>query len=412
MRKKVLIIGLVLPEPQSSAAGTRMLQLVDLFLSEQYSVIFCSAAQPTAHSFPLETIGVQSVDILLNDGSFDRFVAGLQPDIVLFDRYVTEEQFGWRVAQAAPHALRILDTEDLHCLRIERGLSLRKGIPFEIDSLLRSEVAVREIAAIYRCDLSLMISQVEMDILTGLFALDPQQLHYLPFLYERREADAASPTPFGQRNGYMFIGNFHHPPNVDAVHQLKTEIWPRIRNLQPDAAIHIYGAYMPDKLLRLHDTTDGFLMEGRAEDVDAVMRSARLFLAPLRIGAGQKGKLAEAMRNGLPSVTTTIGAEGMSWDGSWGGAVTDDPQEFATAAVSLYTDATVWTSAQAIGMACFQELFDADAHRSAFVSRLRDTMGGLAAARDRNFVGRMLRHHTMATHRYLSKWIEEKHRPR
>ena len=118
--KKLLIIGLVWPEPTSSAAGTRMLQLIELFIERGYEVTFACAAAKSEFSFPLVEKGVEEVEIKLNDESFNVFVGDLTPDVVLFDRYMVEEQYGWRVTQECPNALKILDTEDLHFLRYAR----------------------------------------------------------------------------------------------------------------------------------------------------------------------------------------------------------------------------------------------------------------------------------------------------
>src|SRR6218665_3183287 len=114
---RALVIGYVWPEPKSSAAGTRMVELVQLLLHMGYQVTFASAAALSEHRFDLKSIGVEEKPIALNCSSFDDFVRELQPALVLFDRFFTEEQFGWRVENTCPDALRILDTEDLHSLR-------------------------------------------------------------------------------------------------------------------------------------------------------------------------------------------------------------------------------------------------------------------------------------------------------
>lgn len=115
MVKRLVIIGLVVPEPASTAAGTRMLQLIDLFRERNYEITFLTSAGNIEFS---EKIDFQKIEI--NDSSFDELINNLDPDIVLFDRFVTEEQFGWRVSENCPQALKILDTEDLHFLREAR----------------------------------------------------------------------------------------------------------------------------------------------------------------------------------------------------------------------------------------------------------------------------------------------------
>ena len=127
MKKKVLILGFVWPEPKSSAAGSRMLQLIEQFQKQDYDITFASAAKTSDNSFDLKAINVETKAILLNDASFDTFISELDPNIVVFDRFMTEEQFGWRVAEQCPDALRILDTEDFHGLRMAREQAVKQN---------------------------------------------------------------------------------------------------------------------------------------------------------------------------------------------------------------------------------------------------------------------------------------------
>ena len=142
---------------------------------------FATPAQVTEHMINLSDEGISSQSIMLNCDSFDRYISDYRPDIVLFDRFMLQEQFGWRVEKCCPDALKILDTEDLQCLRNARQIAhkaQRELIQFD----LFSELAKREIAAILRCDISLIISSFEMELLVDTFKVDPSLLHYLPFM--------------------------------------------------------------------------------------------------------------------------------------------------------------------------------------------------------------------------------------
>ena len=327
--QKLLIIGFVWPEPNSSAAGGRMMQLISLFKNQGFSVTFASPALDSDFMVDLESYEVEKKSIALNCSSFDTFIKELNPNIVLFDRFMMEEQFGWRVAENCPDALRLLDTEDLHCLRLARQKAFKENRPFEINDLFVEDVAKREIASILRCDLSLMISEFEMELLESAFKIDKALLFYLPFLLEPIEVDSIRKlSSFKERKDFIFIGNFLHEPNWNAVQYLKETIWPLIRKQLPEAILHIYGAYPSQKVLQLHKPAEGFIIEGRAADAQEVVRNARVVLAPLRFGAGIKGKLLEAMQCGTPSVTTSIGAESMHGDLSWNGFVADDVADF------------------------------------------------------------------------------------
>lgn len=116
--KKLLVIGYVWPEPDSSAAGSRMMQLIEILQNQNYQVTYASPALETDHMADLSMLGIEKVSIELNKSSFDDFVKKLNPDIVLFDRFMMEEQFSWRVDKQCPEAVKILETVDLHCLRV------------------------------------------------------------------------------------------------------------------------------------------------------------------------------------------------------------------------------------------------------------------------------------------------------
>ena len=168
MQKHLLIIGFVWPEPQSSAAGSRMLQLIKAFRSWNYKIIFASPCTKHNNAFDLTSLGVETLCIELNSSTFDDFIKNLQPDIVLFDRFMIEEQFGWRVTEHCPKALKILDTEDLHGLRKGRMKAFKAQKSFD-DFYLFNDTTKREIASIYRSDLSLIISEAEMVLLKEKF---------------------------------------------------------------------------------------------------------------------------------------------------------------------------------------------------------------------------------------------------
>ncbi|MDI1256550.1 MAG: glycosyltransferase [Flavobacterium sp.] len=407
---KVLIIGFVWPEPQSSAAGGRMLQLIHLFQEQNWDITFASAAMDSDFMFDLEAIGIKRQKIILNDSSFDDFVKKYDPQLVLFDRFMIEEQFGWRIAENCPDALRMLDTEDLHCLRQARQLAFKENRPFtEVD--LFSDVAKREIASIFRCDISLMISEFEIDLLQKTFKVDISLLYYLPFLLEQIDENTIKNWPlFEERNDFIFIGNFLHEPNWNAVQYLKETIWPLIKKQLPDAQLRIYGAYPSQKVLQLHHPSTGFHIMGRAKEATEVVKKARIVLAPLRFGAGIKGKLVEAMQCGTPAVTTAIGAEAMSIDGEWNGFICDEAIAFAGAAVNLYQDALVWHKSQQNGVLIFNTRYLKSRFGIRFVQHLDAIQKNLKIHRQNNFIGAMLMHHHLNSTKYMSRWIEEKNK--
>jgi glycosyltransferase involved in cell wall biosynthesis len=407
--QQLLIIGFVWPEPNSSAAGGRMLQLISFFKDQGYSVTFASPAQDSDFMVDLKDIGVEKKSIALNCSSFDVFIKELNPNVVLFDRFMMEEQFGWRVGESCPNALRILDTEDLHCLRLARQKAFKENRLFQTLDLMVEEVAKREIASILRCDLSLMISEFEIELLTTTFKVDKALLYYLPFLLAPISPLIFDKLPFfEERKDFIFIGNFLHEPNWNAVQYLKETIWPLIRKQLPQAVLNIYGAYPSQKVLQLHQPKEGFLIKGRAPKAQEVVAKARVVLAPLRFGAGAKGKLVEAMQCGTPSVTTTVGAESMHGDLPWNGFITDSLEYFVDEAVKLYNDEKLWVEAQYNGLAIVNQRYSKALFVEDFKKQMIFLLANLQQHRLTNFMGAVLRHHTLSSTKYMSRWIEEK----
>ncbi|WP_442795542.1 glycosyltransferase [Pelobium manganitolerans] len=408
---KLLIIGSVWPEPNSSAAGSRMMQLIAAFHKANYQITFATAAADSEFSVDLASIGVNKAHIQLNSASFDTFVAQLKPQVVIFDRFMTEEQYGWRLSESCPEALQILDTEDLHCLRAARQNAWKAGKAFQISDLLTEEVAKREIASILRCDLSLVISAFELDLLQNWFKIEPSLLLYLPFMLEQLPADFAEKIPsFEHRKHFISIGNFLHQPNWQSVLHLKNKIWPLIRKRLPQAEIHIYGAYPSEKVFQLQQPKEGFIIKGRAENVNAVMQNARVCLAPLLFGAGLKGKLIDAMQNGTPNVTTAIGAEAMHGNLAWPGQIENDVEKFADAAVALYQNKDLWMQKQALAYPIINQIYSKTAGERALLNNIGKLLSTLQQHRQQNFLGAMLRHHQLNSTKYLSKWIEAKNK--
>ena len=406
----ILMLGEVWPEPNSSAAGSRTMQLIEQFQKLNWKVTFACAAADSNFSIDFEKHGIEKVTIELNNSSFDDFIKTLQPSIVLFDRFMIEEQFGWRVAENCPEALRVLDTIDLHCLRLARQQAFKEKRNFTQEDLF-SDVAKREIASIYRCDITLMISAYEMELLQSFFNIDASILHYTPFLLNPINSNDLANWPlFDARANFVTIGNFLHEPNWNGVLYLKEEVWPLIKKELPSAELHVYGAYPSPKVTQLNNSKEGFLIKGRAESAHEVMLNAKVCLAPLRFGAGLKGKLIDAMQCGTPSVTTTIGAEAMHANLEWSGIITDDLQSFAKAAVQLYTDKTSWINSQNKGVDIINKVFNKVDHSQLLIDRIITVQTNLLSHRQKNFLGSVLLHHTISGTKYMARWIEEKNK--
>jgi glycosyltransferase involved in cell wall biosynthesis len=402
---QLVIIGSVWPEPQSTAAGSRMLQLISLFQEQGYDVTFMCSASQSDFSYDLSQISVRTQSIELNNVSFDLEIAKINPSIVLFDRFMIEEQYGWRVAEQCPNALRILDTEDLHFLRKAREIAYKQNRTLVFEDYI-SDTFKREMASIYRCDLTLLISEFEMQLATEIFKIDASILYYLPFLSE--EVNTKVPK-FEDRQHFVSIGNFLHEPNWQTVLLLK-KYWSTIKKQLPEAQLLVYGAYVTEKAKQLHDEKEGFLIQGRADNVVTIFQNARVLLAPIPYGAGLKGKLFEAMQYGLPSVTTAMGAEGMHGNLEWNGAIATHESDFINHAIQLYTEENQWKTALKKGYEIIEKRFKTSLFAADFINKVNYLQENLKTHRNQNFLGQIVQHQSLQSTKYMSKWIEAKNK--
>jgi glycosyltransferase involved in cell wall biosynthesis len=407
--KKIVFLGYVWPEPRSSAAGLRTMNLMETFKNAGWCVRFVSAARTTDFSENLAAQGISSDFIQLNNSNFDTFITQEAPDYVVFDRFVTEEQLGWRVQKHSPESVRIVDTQDLHFLRRARERSLKGGASLDNIHLCNFEFSsdedtFREIASIYRSDASLIISDFEMDFLVSRLNVPKSRIFLSRFQYP----ESQETTPYQDRANFVMIGNFRHLPNADAILWLKKEIWPEIHEKLPLAQVHVYGAYGSREIMSLTDPSLNFFVKGRMENHLIALQKYRINLAPLRFGAGIKGKISDGWWAGTPVVTTSIGAEGMSEQLPWGGEISNSTSDFAEKAVRLYKDEKEWRSRQDRGNLILRQLYSKKMNSKALVIHFEKLKAELKFSRKQNFIGGMLNHHYQKSTKYFSLWIETK----
>jgi hypothetical protein len=405
--KNLLVIGKNWPEPHTTAAGYRMIQLLEVFKEDGYKIHFACAAAKSEYSEDLNALEIIEKSIVLNDTSFNAYVKELLPELVLFDRFMTEEQYGWRVRENSPGSLHILDTEDLHFLRKAREEAFKKKQPID----LFGEAAMREIAAIYRCDLSIIISSVEHHLLRNSFHIPESKLVYVPFLHKSADLQKASKVPLAYklRCNFIMIGNSLHAPNYDAILYVKNTIWPLIRKKLPYVEIHIYGAYQSEKIHQLDNSSEGFLIKGHAPNAVDTLEQYRMLLAPLRFGAGLKGKILDAMYALTPVAMSTIAAEGMFKGATAYGFVEDDIDKYVQQSVNLYSKERDWVAISETNINLLQENFSRPAFAKALLFKISRIVLNQGVLVDQNtFFERMLNYHSYSRYKYLSKWIHQK----
>ena len=413
----IVSIQSVWPEPYSSAAGVRSVQLLRGLLQTGARVICASAAQNwEARDRMMAGIpGIECVSISMNDSDFDQWIGALQPSGVIFDRYVTEEQFGARVFNSAPKAARMIDTQDLHFLRAARLAALQNNLPLpgRNPAEYQDPTTFRELAAILRSDQTWVVSAWEKDWLVETWGIPPHKVQWIPFASEL-SPERTLPN-WEARSDIVFVGNYRHAPNLDAIRWLKGELWPQVRARNPGLRLRCGGAYPPAEVSQMHSPETGFLVEGPIKDLGDWMAGARVLVAPLRCGAGIKGKILDAWASGTPVVTTAIGAEGFwksseSGGDSWPGQVTFSSEALTKAVVEIESDSTSWDECSRRALGVSRSLFARATIQERVADSCVQTSRELSERRPQDWLASVLWQSSLRSTEYFSRWIEAKNR--
>ncbi|HEY0410093.1 MAG TPA: glycosyltransferase, partial [Candidatus Dormibacteraeota bacterium] len=229
-----------------------------------------------------------------------------------------------------PTATVVYDAVDLEFVREQRRLELAGETPSDDFHRARR----RELDVIRACDLVSAITDAEASVI--LECVPSARTLLLPNVHA---LDTMPAVGFAERADLVFLGSYDHAPNVDCVRHLAAEVMPLVRR-RLDARLWLLGSNPPAAVTALHG--GDIVVTGHVPDVEAHLRQARVFVAPLRYGAGMKGKNGHAMAHGLPVVTSTVGAEGMGLEDGRHALIRDDPEAFAGAIVELYTQQPMW----------------------------------------------------------------------
>ncbi|MEG0186655.1 MAG: glycosyltransferase, partial [Stenotrophomonas sp.] len=362
-RRQVLILDEEVPRPERDSGSLRQVNLIRLLLQGGAHVVFVPTRREHggAATEALQRMGVEVWYAPFLEGVAGWLRAhGGRFHVVMMVRHHVANECLPLLARYAPQARTVFDTVDLHYLRERRGAEVAGDA-----GLLRNAERTRasELAVMDQCDITVLVSAAERE---QLLADAPQvRVELISNLHEV----AGSGAPFAQRHDLVFVGGFRHPPNLDAMEWFIAEVFPGIRAALPQVQLHCIGAGAPESLLTLAAAQPGVLMHGFVEDIVPYMDGARIAIAPLRFGAGVKGKINLSMAHGQPVVGTTCAVEGMHLRAGHDVLVADDAAGFADAVVRLYQDPQLWQQLASAGLANVAEHFSLDA-ASATVQRV------------------------------------------
>ena len=287
-------------------------------------------------------------------------------DLALIAFWYTAERYIPVIRRSSPQTRVVVDSIDLHFLRATRGAFLDGGSGSLALSDGEGSMFVRELNTYSAADAVLAVSEKEATAIDDLLAR-PGHAITIP---DCEEGDR-SPLSFGERAGILFIGNFQHPPNVGAVEFLCEEIAPRISpTILERHPINIVGNALDDSVRRLCDRCVGVNPVGWVPSVQPYLNSARVSVVPLLYGAGTKRKLIQALRAGTPTVSTSVGVEGLGVTPGTEVLVADDPRSFAASVERLVDDEALWSRLADAG----RNLIEREHGRATAHARFRDAV--------------------------------------
>ncbi|TKC12898.1 glycosyltransferase [Pedobacter polaris] len=334
-QQTLVIVDSYLPRYDKESGSHRVYELIKIFKSLDLHLIFIpdngKAEQPY-----YDLLTRNGIEVILNYAGKLKF----RNDIVAATKHATyiwacrpglNKKYSF-IRKHKPNVKWIYDTVDLHYIRLER-----EGKLLNSDKTLTRAKRYKalELSLAKKADITVCITDVEQQLLINEGISNTMvvpNIHALPLNTVQNK--------FDQRKDLLFVGSYDHTPNVDAAIWLCNDIMPLIWKQNPDIKIHLVGNNPKKEVLSL--ANDKIKVHGYVEQLEPFFNSCRVFVAPLRYGAGMKGKIGQSLAFGLPIVTTTIGAEGMNLADGEQVCIADDPQEFAVKTIALYENPHLW----------------------------------------------------------------------
>jgi glycosyltransferase involved in cell wall biosynthesis len=312
-----------------------------------------------------EQLQQMGVEVVYGPTPFTEFIEnyGKFYDFVMLSRPRIGANFIELCQAYCTKAKIVYDTVDLHYLRLRRQAEYEEGELSDYYAKISKEHEIIEKDLMESADTTLVVSEVEAKMLEkdGFENVEViSNIHSIvPVSYKK---------VFSDRNDLIFIGGYAHHPNIDGVKWFVDEIFPLVQAKQPHIKIHVVGSNMPSDLKEYLSQKDGVIIDGFVDDATLVelLSSSRVFVAPMRYGAGVKGKVGQAIEHGTPVVCTAIAAEGMYLKDGVSALIADEPEAFASKIVSLYTNEALWIQVQKNAKEVVKNNFSKDAARKVF----------------------------------------------
>ena len=349
----VLVIDQVLPDPARDAGSVRLGGALESLRELGCSVLFMpdDGALPEPAATHWRRLGVELLAAPIDLAALLRRLDGAL-DLAILCRPNVAPRYLHAVRRHAPGTRVVYDSVDIHHVREERRIALEGGTDLAAADAHRE----LELALVRACDATFVAASHERDLLAEL--VPGADIAVLPMAHEPRD----EVPPATGRAGQLFVGGFGHDPNVDAALHLVGDLMPLLREELGDAAsLSIVGPDAPPEVVAL--AAGDVQVTGWVEDLDPLLDRARVAVAPLRYGAGMKGKVTQSLAAGLPVVTTSVGAEGLGAESGRDLLVADDDRAFVRAVAELHRDAELWETLSDNGRALAARVASHEAQR-------------------------------------------------
>lgn len=358
--KRILVIDQKSPDPSRDAGSVRLYEIFRLLTESGWFVDFFSddndvSAKEIAR---LATYGIRAHP---NDPYKWLAREGNVLDAVMLCRLPVAASYLSTVRRFAPQSKVIFDTVDLHYVRQQRAAQVT-GNRRLAKQARRSQR--QELAMVKNCNTTFVVSAEEKDLL----AREVPHAH-IECVSMIHEISGRRPG-FESRDGLLFVGGFGHPPNEDGVSWFVREVLPRVRSIDRDITLHVVGDM--HEAARRSLQIEGVVVHGRVDDLLPLYSRARVSVAPIRFGAGVKGKVTQAMSHGLPVVLTSVAAEGMHLEHEASAMLADEPDAMANAIRRAYHDPVLWQKLSDAGLENVRRHFSPDQARAALMRGLQE----------------------------------------
>ena len=328
----ILYIDHYVPEPDKDSGSLRTFNMLGILSYMKNKVTLWPDNQKFTHPYVTE-LQQKGIEVIYNNNNFDRFLDERKNvyDVAILTRPYIAVKYIDKIKTKMPKCRIIFDTMDLHYLRLERQASVLENKQAAQAVLMKK----LEFSLMRKSDITILTSPVEYEILHK--EIDHSSFAILPNIHAEFENHV---EPFEKRNDIMFVGGFLHDPNIDAVKYFINEIWPKIKQKIPNVKFFIIGSNPPEEIKKL--ASDDVIVTGFVNDLQPFYDKCKVMVAPLRYGAGVKGKVTQSLTKGLPLVTTPIGAEGMNLLDGEHCMICNSTDEFVEKTIQVYREEKLW----------------------------------------------------------------------